>query len=327
MRVVVVGAGGYIGIPLCEELVRRGHMVDAVDRYFFGKYPKSNCGQIVADIRTMDRAVFDTIDAVIDLSGLSNDATAEIDPDLTRSINLNGAKRLATMAKEAGVRRYVYSSSSSVYGHGTKQNLTETDEVKPLTLYAECKAKVEDHIRSLDGDGFETVILRNATVFGVAPRMRFDLVANIMALTAWRDHQIMVRGGEQWRPLVHVDDVVRAFVKAVEWKPVGTVNVGRENVTMNQLARMVSEVAPWAKIVRVTEAVDQRDYHLSFIKFSLCMGPCAVKIQQGVSGVISALRNEEISATDPTAYTLQYYHSLIDWEKRLDGIRLDGKIL
>lgn len=327
MRVLVFGAGGYIGIPLCEELARLGHSVLAADRWFFERRP-SGPNIIIAtfDIREM-HGLIGALDAVIDLSGLSNDASADIDPELTRSINLEGGKRLATLAKEAGVRRYVYSSSCSVYGHGTKRDLTEIDEAKPLTLYAECKVKVEDHIRSLEGDGFEAVILRNATVFGVAPRMRFDLVANIMALTAWRDHQIIVRGGEQWRPFVWVQDVVHALCGGAlsHLKP-DTYNVGCENLTINQVARAVSEVAPWAKIVRVAEAIDARDYHVSFRKYEQFMGT-SWSVSDGAREVIAALRNEQISGDDPTTHTLNWYKSLLDWDRRLADIRLGGRIL
>jgi nucleoside-diphosphate-sugar epimerase len=329
MKILVVGAGGYIGIPLCGELVQRGHDVIGIDRFFFGKMPP--CKIIAHDIRSLEKDFFfDIPDAVIDLCGLSNDASADIDPNLTRAINLEGGKRLATQAKQAGVKRYVYSSSASVYGHGGP-DLTEDSLLQPLTLYAECKAKVEDHIRSLDGDGFETVILRNATVFGLAPRMRFDLVANIMALTAWRDHQITVRGGDQWRPMIHVRDLVEAFVRCVspDWEiQPGTYNIGQLNITMNNLAKAVNAAIPWAKIVRVSEAVDQRDYHLSFAKAGSRFSTSSpVSIFQGAAEIIAALRNEEVSADDPTTMTLGWYKQLIAWEKRLNEIRLDGRIL
>src|SRR5204863_1118858 len=152
-----------------------------------------------------------------DLAGLSNDASAEIDPALTRAINFEGGIRMAQIAKTAGVRRYVYGSSASVYGEGIREGLAENDECRPQTLYAESKLAVEGALRELCGPDFETVILRNATVFGLAPRMRFDLAINIMTLRAWKDRVIYVMGGgEQWRPLIHVNDVVRAMIMGLE---------------------------------------------------------------------------------------------------------------
>src|SRR5487761_2005683 len=180
-NVLVAGAGGYIGIPLCNALLERGHSVIALDRYFFGQHRlhavKDNprLRILVEDVRSISPAQLDGVEAVIDLAGPSNAASAEINPDLTRSINYEGGCHLARTAKEAGVRRYVYSSSASVYGHGVREELTETDECRPQTLYAECKMRMEDYLHTLDAPGFEIVMFRNATVFGLAPRMRFDL--------------------------------------------------------------------------------------------------------------------------------------------------------
>src|SRR5690242_13507485 len=218
LNVLVFGAGGYIGIPLCAKLLERGHSVIALDRYFFGKErmndvaDKSRLQVIAEDIRDFDGALLKEVDAVIDHAGLSNDASAEIKPEMTESINKHGASRLARLAKEAGVRRYVYSSSASVYGHGMRERLTENDECQPLTAYAESKLHVEKALLDLLGSNFEVVIFRNATVFGLAPRMRFDLAINIMTLRAWKERVIYVMGGgSQWRPFVHVNDVVRVL--------------------------------------------------------------------------------------------------------------------
>jgi nucleoside-diphosphate-sugar epimerase len=347
MRILVIGAGGFIGIPTCRELVQRGHAVTALDRWFFGRKP-NGCVVAHGDIRTLPiewltlayewqmESSLDVpkyrpaYDGVVDLCGLSNDASADIDPELTQSINLEGGKRLATMAKDAGIKRYIYASSASVYGHGAAPDLKETDECKPLTLYAKCKLEVEDHIRNLSGDGFEPVILRNATVFGVAPRMRFDLVANLMTLNAFRDRQIIVRGGEQWRPMVHVNDVARAIATAVEFPRAAnqTFNVGYRNFTINEIARTVRQQVPWAEIVRVKEAVDHRDYHLSFEKYRIFLNHTPEKsLGFGVKEVVEALRDEEISGDDPTTNTLSWYRQLLDWDKRLADLRLDGRIL
>src|SRR5437762_10801323 len=254
-KVLVAGAGGYIGVPLCKKLIDRGHSLIALDRFFFGKDRVDSIARseraavIVEDIRDFDPEILSGVEIVVDLAGLSNDASAEIDPELTRSINCGGGMRLARLAKEAGVRRYVYSSSASVYGHGLRERLTENDECRPQSLYAESKLRVEEELGNLAGSGFETVIFRNSTVFGLSPRMRFDLAINIMTLRAWKERVIYVMGGgEQWRPFVHVNDVVRALVHGVEDdrdRIAGqTFNVGADdmNYQIRQLAQFVRDV-------------------------------------------------------------------------------------
>jgi nucleoside-diphosphate-sugar epimerase len=174
-KVMVAGAGGYIGVPLCKKLLERGHSLIALDRFFFGKDRvdgialSEKAAVIVEDTRDFDRQILHGVEIVVDLAGLSNDASAEIDPELTRSINCGGGMRLARMAKEAGVRRYVYSSSASVYGHGVRERLTENDECRPQSLYAESKLRVEEAVGELAGPAFETVIFRNATALAWRP--------------------------------------------------------------------------------------------------------------------------------------------------------------
>lgn len=183
-HVLVTGAGGYVGIPLCRELAGRGWRVTALDRFFFGKEKLGDLathpGVAIAtqDIRQLGPRHLAGVTAVIDLAGLSNDLAAEIDPDLTCSINFEGGASLARSAKAAGVCRYVYSSSASVYGHGIKNNLVESDECRPQTLYARSKLHVERQLQELRDKDFEPVIFRSATLFGLAPRMRFDLAIN-----------------------------------------------------------------------------------------------------------------------------------------------------
>ena len=340
-KVLVSGAGGYIGIPLCEVLVGRGHSVIALDRFFFGRqrigelkdHPKVMV--LVEDTRNVTPAMMAGVDAVIDLAGLSNDASAEIDPDLTRSINYDGGVHLAQTAKDAGVRRYVYSSSASVYGHGVHELLTETDTCRPQTLYAECKLRVEDFLRNAAAPGFEVVILRNATVFGLAPRMRFDLAINIMTLRAWKERVVYIMGGgEQWRPFVHVKDVVRALVQGVEEdteRVAGEVfNVGSDdmNFQIQQLAQFVLDVIANVTVHRIPDDPDKRTYSLSFAKIRQRLGyQPGTRVHEGIVEIKQALERGAVNGSDPTCYTLQWYRSLLEWEQRVKELSLHGRVL
>lgn len=340
-NVLVAGAGGYIGIPLCNRLLERGHRVIALDRYFFGKERMKGVAEhpaaqiLVDDIRHFDPKHLRGVEAVIDLAGLSNDASAEIDPNLTTSINAEGGMRLARLAREAGVRRYVYSSSASVYGHGVRDRLSETDECRPQTLYAKSKLQVEQQLAQLSAAGFETVIFRNATVFGLAPRMRFDLAVNIMTLRAWKERVIYVMGGgEQWRPFIHVNDVVRALLLGLEADRelvAGEVfNVGGNdmNYQIAQLAQFVLDVIPNVAIHRIPDDPDKRTYNLSFAKIHQRLGFApTTRVHEGIVEIKQALERGAVAGDDPTSYTLQWYRSLLEWEGRIKGLSLNGRIL
>lgn len=346
MNILIFGAGGYIGQPLVTELVSRGHFVVAADRWYFGRKPEGISGKLhvmTADIRNIAEWMQggfkgsgeDTYDAVIDLAGLSNDATAEIDPELTRSINYHGATVLAGLAKDLGIRRYIYSSSASVYGHGDKRGLVETDECKPISLYAECKMRTEDYLRVLSGDGFEPVILRNATVFGLSPRMRFDLAVNIMTLRAWKDHVFYIMGGgEQIRPFVHIKDLVHVFALMLE-APAElvagqTFNVGSDenNYSIKHLAWKISRSFPMAQVHTIPDNIDQRNYHLSFAKLAKLIEPYKWRgIIEGVQEITAELERNPELATDSTTHTLNYYKSLLEWDRRLTDLKLDGRLL
>jgi nucleoside-diphosphate-sugar epimerase len=339
-KVFVSGAGGYIGVPLCECLLKADHQVVGFDRYFFGREVLSsieehpNFTTLVGDIRDVEPSLLKDFDAVVDLAGFSNDASAEIDVSLTAAINKNGGAHLARAAKKARVRRYVYSSSASVYGKGEKIALTETDKCNPQTEYARSKLAVEAFLTEIRDLDFEPVILRNATVFGLAPRMRFDLAINIMTLRAWRERVIYIMGGgEQWRPFVHVNDVVQAIMlalRAPSEKVAGeTFNVGADllNYQIKSLARFVQDVIPNVVIHRIPDNQDMRDYNVAFEKIRETLGfqPSA-QIHQGIIEIKQALERGLIRGDDPRFYTLQWYTSLMQCEKRIATLARSGRV-
>ena len=339
MRVFVAGCG-YIGIPLCHQLAREGHDVIAFDRFFFGKKPDNIDRRIqiaVGDTRTVTADALRGCDAVVDLAGLSNDAACEIDPRHTREINVEGARNLINAAIKANVPRYVYSSSASVYGHGSKNYLTEKDALNPITDYAKSKIAVEAYLqdcRHLHAMNF--VILRNATVFGLAPRMRFDLAVNVMTARALLEGSIYVMGGgDQWRPLIHVEDVVRTIIWAInhahETGVSGeTFNVGCDSNQMKvrALAGRIAATFPGVKIHMIPDGPDNRSYHLSFDKLRK-VRPTAryIPVENGVWEIRNALNAGQISFSDPTTMTVNWYKQIMEWDKRLNELRIGDLLL
>jgi nucleoside-diphosphate-sugar epimerase len=340
-RALVTGAGGYLGVPLCTKLLERNYAVLALDRFFFGAEKieaiknNPNISILKEDIRYFDTGFLKDVDAIIDLAGLSNDASAEIDAGLTIDINCKGAARLANAAKENGVKRYVYSSSTSVYGAGSKLNLTETDELHPQTEYARSKMATEKTLLALKSNSFEPVLLRNATVYGLAPRMRFDLAINIMTMRAWKERVIYIMGGgEQWRPFVHVRDVVQAILLALESpaeKVAGEIfNVGdnAQNYKIKQLAQFVIEVIPNVRIHMIPDDPDMRTYNVNFDKIHKTLGyRTSVGIREGIVEILEALEKGVVEADDPTTHTLQWYKSLITWSQRIGELSYKGRII
>lgn len=340
-KIIVTGAGGYVGVLLCEELLKKGYEVVALDRFFFGIDKIQGIAHMPGlvikqdDIRYCDVSIFKDVYAVMDLAGLSNDATAEIDPVLTKEINYKGSERFAREAKKNGVNRYIYSSSASVYGAGTKQSLSENDPLFPQTEYAKSKVAIEKVLTELKDDNFHPVMLRNATIFGLAPRMRFDLAINIMTMRAWKERVIYIMGGgDQWRPFIHVRDVVNAFMLCLE-SPLDKVdgeifNVGSSemNFQIKQLAQFVVDIIPNVTIHTIPDDPDKRSYNLNFDKISTVLGfQISRQVHEGIVEIKQALEKGIIDAEDQTCYTLQWYKSLLLWSERIKELSYNGTII
>ena len=340
MHVLVAGGAGYIGSVLVPLLLEKGHKVTVLDRLYFGDTlgkAKAKFGDkltiVQADIRSFAPSVLAGIEGVIDLSGISNDPSCELEPELTKSVNIDGGKRLVVLAREAGVRRYVYSSSCSIYGHGEGLGLTETSNRHPVSLYARAKADVEDFL--LGSKGMEVCVLRLATVFGLSPRMRFDLAINVMTKNAYVGRRITVDGGgRQWRPFVHVRDVADAFVLAMtsDAKLVAgkIFNVGSNtnNVQILNLAFRVRDAVPGTEVVHASTDPDIRDYNVSFEKIHRELDYSTKRtIDDGIAEVLQAIKSGSLDPDERRWYTLKQYLFLRDAERVVGELAINGRVL
>ena len=336
---MVTGAGGYIGTQLVRDLVKAGHEVTAVDRFFFGKEPLSefvNNKQVTIkqkDIRDLDQKDFKGHDAVCDLACLSNDPAGEIDPQLTYQINRDGRIHVAKTAKQAGVEKYIISSSCSVYGKGEEPKLSETSKTNPISVYAKSTLEAEQQNLSIADNNFSVTALRNATVFGLSTRMRFDLVVNLMTLTAFQKNRIIVMGGGlQWRPLVHLKDVSSAFKKIIETTSVKTnreiFNIGLDNFQIINIAYLVREVLPIDLEIDVApDDADKRDYNVVFEKVERVLDfKPSIDVEYGINEIYRALRAGKVESGDKTV-TVKWYQNIIEAKKLVESISLDGRVI
>ena len=278
MRVLVTGHDGYIGTVLTPMLAADGHEVFGLDTDL---YERCTFGDAVPevpatrkDIRDLEAADLDGFDAVIHLAALSNDPLGNINPELTYDINYRGSVRLAELAKQAGVSRYLFASSCSTYGAAGTEMLTEEAEFNPVTPYGQSKVFVERDVSKLADDNFSPTFLRNATAYGVSPRHRFDIVLNNLTAWAYTTGLVFIKSdGSPWRPIVHIEDISRAFIAALN-APRDVVhnqafNVGRneENYRIRELAEIVAETVPNSRVEFAEGAEpDTRTYRVDFSK-------------------------------------------------------------
>jgi nucleoside-diphosphate-sugar epimerase len=270
--ILVTGGAGYVGAVLVPKLLRNGYLVKVLDLFIYGDEvlpDHENLTIIKGDIRNQEvlRQVIPGNDAIIHLACISNDPSYELNPDLGRSINYDAFMPLVDIAKQNKVRRFIYASSSSVYGIKAETEVTEDLPLEPLTDYSKYKALCEAYLHIMADDEFIVTTLRPSTVCGYSPRLRLDLTVNIFTNQAINNQKLTVFGGKQKRPNLHIEDMTDAylfFLKQPEENIQNKIyNVGYENYTVLQIAEMVREVIDGSLPIEITPTSDNRSYHVS----------------------------------------------------------------
>jgi len=318
--VLVTGGAGYVGSALVPKLLGVGYRVKVLDLYLYGEEVLAavaghpNLEQVNGDIR--DRALLERIlpgcDAVIHLACISNDPSFELNPDLGKSINYDAFFGLVDVCRDSGVRRFIYASSSSVYGIKDEENVTEDLPLKPLTDYSKYKALCEEVLLRKRAPGFVTLILRPATVCGYSPRLRLDLTVNILTNHAVTNRVIKVFGGQQKRPNIHIMDMADLYVQALRWpteKVDGQIyNAGYHNQQVIEIAEKVRQVVGSDVHIVTTPTDDNRSYHISSAKIKQELGFEACRtIEDAVRDLVGAFHGGKIpdSMTDDRYYNIK----------------------
>ncbi len=316
--IVVTGGGGYIGSILVRRLLAAGERVRVVDRMLHGAHGLSGLEREerleiqtrdLRDPRTHDEAM-EGSDTVIYLAAIVGDKACALDEEVAVQTNWTATVAFARRAAALGVRRFVFASTCSVYGEGRNELLLETSPVRPLSLYAETRRNAEIGILELVAmETFEPVILRFGTVYGLSPRMRFDLVVNLLTLRAVRHGEITIFGGSQWRPFVHVTDIAHALELALseplplDGEPILNVGDNLENYQLRDLKEEYERVIPGVRVRMAEEATDPRTYRVSFDRIERLWGfRASRRVRDGIEEIAKAIRAGAIPDPDDPRY-------------------------
>jgi nucleoside-diphosphate-sugar epimerase len=335
--VVVTGGSGYIGSILSQMLVGAGYRVRILDRFFFGDTipENSQIEKIRIDSRSLSSDLLQGAYAVLDLAAISNDPAGELDPVKTLDINYRARRRLQELSSDAKVERYILASSCSVYGF-QEGVLDETSPTNPLTTYAEANIRAEESALELlkKGTDMSVTLFRQATMYGLSPRMRFDLAINGMTLGLWEKGTIpMLRDGNQWRPMIHIRDTSKAFIAALGADK-DMINGERFNVGSNEQNYQIMQCGELVakglgKPFEFTwyGEPDHRSYRVNFDKIKNVLGFTPDwTADKGAAEIAEALESGAVKANEITK-TVSWYASLLEWEKRIKDIAPDGYIL
>lgn len=313
MRILVTGSLGYIGRVLVRRFVAAGHHVVGLDTGWFAEPGDTHdIAYIRADVRDVSVRRLVGFDAVVHLAALSNDPLGELDPDLTLEINAEASLTLAEKARDAGVSRFLFSSSCSVYGASARGIVYETSPIEPLTAYARSKVIAERGLTEMASHDFTPILLRNATAYGVSPSQRLDLVLPNLVASALATGRVRLNSdGSAWRPLIHIQDIAAGFLALLgapaEVVSGQTFNVGRDddNIRIRDLAELIRAALPGCPLEAPAGdgSADSRSYRVSFAKIAKLVPTFQPRwsIARGIAECVSEFRTQEFNAADLAA--------------------------
>ncbi len=338
LNILVTGGAGYVGSVLIPQLIQNGHQVKCLDRFFFGmdylssKQFQENLELIRDDIRWFDPKILQNIDLVLDLAALSNDPVGELNPEKTYEINHLGRSRVATLSKKYAVPQYILASSCSIYGQ-QENFVTEDSEVYPLTAYSKANRKAEIDIIPLNDNDFTVTVLRFSSIFGLSPRMRFDLAVNNFVLDLYNTGKISVHGKNNRRPFLHIKDVVRAYqtiIQSPREKIGGEIfNVGsdEQNYVIDDLAKEIGSAISQNFQMEAKDTPDNRSFTASFSKIRNNLGfTPKYNVKQGAKEIYDALESKRL-VYGIKMITLKWYKHIFDDPQLAKELSIDGKLL
>jgi nucleoside-diphosphate-sugar epimerase len=337
MNILVTGGAGYVGSELIPALIQDGHNVKCLDRFFFGKEyllskQSDNLELITDDIRWFDSKILKDIDVVMDLAALSNDPVGDLTPEKTFEINHKGRARVAKLSKENGVSQYILASSASIYGQ-QKDIVTEDSLVNPLTAYSKANRMAELEVLPLNDDTFTVSVLRFSSIYGLSPRMRFDLAVNSLVLDLYNTGKIIVYGKNNRRPFLHIKDAVRAYQSVIfaNKKLISgqIFNVGsdEQNYSIFDLAKETGNAISNDYELEAQDTPDNRSYIASFSKIRNTLGfEPKYAVKDGSKEIYDALVSGQLKSSIKNI-TLKWYKHIISDEKLSKELSINGKLL
>lgn len=335
MKILVTGNNGYIGNVLTKILLEKRYEVVGLDTDYYKEcllcQPGFEVRQLKKDTRKIEKSDLENIDAVVHLAALSNDPLGEFDPKLTEEINFHATIKLATLAKELGIKRFIYASSCSMYGIAGNEAVTEDSPFAPVTTYAISKVNSEKTLSEMADKVFSPVFLRPGTAYGVSPRLRLDLVVNNLTAWAYTTGKIKIMSdGTPWRPVIHIEDFCQGFIACLE-APTELIhnqafNLGqnKENYQIRDLANIIKEIMPECEIEYTFEhGLDSRTYKVSFDKINQKLGNFfrpKWTVKEGVKQLLSAFKSYGLTSEEFTGnkYIRINHLKKLVVEKKLD---------